>query len=77
MRIAYIGCIGNTAKVWGDVLVKQGCRSELKGIIYSIIWQLIRTMLLAWIAIETGSLDRRAIFSQNLLTVAYKDGNAH
>lgn len=44
----------------------------LKSVIRSIGWQAIRSALLAWIAIETGSLDRRAVFSQNLLAVGYK-----
>ena len=35
-------------------------------------WRLIRVALLFYIAVETGSLDRRAVFSQNLLTVAHK-----
>ena len=35
------------------------------------LWSLIRTVLLAYSAIETGSIDRRAVFSQNLLAVAW------
>ena len=34
------------------------------------LWQFIRAALLFYIAVETGSLDRRAVFSQNLLAVA-------
>ena len=36
------------------------------------LWRLIRAVLLFYIAVETGSLDRRAVFSQNLLAVAWK-----
>ena len=36
------------------------------------LWRLIRVALLFYIAVETGSLDRRAVFSQNLLAVALK-----
>ncbi len=36
------------------------------------LWRLIRAALLFYIAVETGSLDRRAVFSQNLLAVAHK-----
>ena len=36
------------------------------------LWRLIRATLLFYIAVETGSLDRRAVFSQNLLVVAEK-----
>lgn len=44
----------------------------LKSIIRPLGWRGIRAMLLAWLAIETGTLDRTAIFTQNLLAVAYK-----
>lgn len=38
------------------------------------LWWLLRAALLFYIAVETGSLDRRAVFSQNLLAVAWKAG---
>ena len=38
------------------------------------LWWLLRASLLFYIAVETGSLDRRAVFSQNLLAVAWKAG---
>ena len=38
------------------------------------LWQFIRAALLFYIAVETGSFDRRAVFSQNLLAVAWKAG---
>lgn len=44
----------------------------LKSAIRALGWRVIRAAMLAWIAIETGSLDRGAIFSQNLLAVAFK-----
>ena len=33
-------------------------------------WMMIRTALLAYVAVETGSWDRGAVFSQNMLAVA-------
>jgi cyclopropane fatty-acyl-phospholipid synthase-like methyltransferase len=44
----------------------------LKSTVRAVFWTLIRTGLLFYIAVETGDLDRRAIFSQNLLAVAVK-----
>ena len=44
----------------------------LKSSVRAVLWQLIRVVLLFFIAVETGSLDRRAVFSQNLLAVAWK-----
>ncbi len=38
------------------------------------LWRLIRVVLLCYIAIETGSIDRRAVFSQSLLAVAWTAG---
>ena len=38
------------------------------------LWRLIRVVLLCYIAIETGNIDRRAVFSQNLLAVAWTAG---
>lgn len=40
--------------------------------IRAALWRLIRLRLLWRIAVETGELDRRAVFSQNLLAVAYR-----
>ena len=40
----------------------------------AVLWQFIRAALLFYTAVETGSLDRRAVFSQNLLAVAWKAG---
>lgn len=44
----------------------------LKSAIRALGWRAIRGLLLAWIAIETGRLDRCAVFSQNLLVVSQK-----
>ena len=41
---------------------------------HAALWRLIRAALLFYIAVERGSLDRRAVFSQNLLAVAWKAG---
>ena len=41
-------------------------------LVRATLWRLIRATLLFYIAVETGSLDRRAVFSQNLLAVAEK-----
>jgi hypothetical protein len=37
-----------------------------------IAWSGVRTLLRGYLAIETGSLDRGVILSQNFLTVAVK-----
>ncbi|MDG4594409.1 MAG: methyltransferase domain-containing protein [Candidatus Contendobacter sp.] len=44
----------------------------IKSAIRAVLWRLIRCGWLAYIAIETGGTDRRAIFSQNLLAVAIR-----
>lgn len=44
----------------------------LKSATRAVLWCVIRAGLLGYMAIETGALDRRAVFSQNLLAVAYK-----
>lgn len=37
-----------------------------------VLWQMVRACLLLYLAIETGSFDQRAIFSQNMVAVARK-----
>ena len=37
-----------------------------------LLWGLIRSLLLLYVAVETGDLDRHGIFSQNFTAVAYK-----
>lgn len=44
----------------------------LKSIIRAVIWQAIRFFWLFYIAVETGEIDRGAIFTQNLLVVAIR-----
>lgn len=44
----------------------------LKSAIRWILWRLIRAGLRLYIAVETGDLGRKAIFSQNLIAVAIK-----
>ncbi len=51
-----------------DRPVVHGLLSVARG----IGWRLIRIFWLLYIAAETGSRDRRAIFTQNLIAVAYK-----
>lgn len=51
-----------------DRPVPHGVKSSVR----AVLWQMIRAGLLAYIAVETGAFDRHAVFSQNLLAVAYK-----
>ena len=44
----------------------------LKSVLRAVLWRLIRAALLFYTAVETGSLDRHAVFSQNLLAVVIK-----
>ncbi len=46
----------------------------LKSIVRAALWSVIRTGLLLYVAVETGEVDRKAVFSQNLLTVATRGG---
>lgn len=57
----------NTVRCYEDKPVAHG----LKSFIRYLLWALIRSMLLLYIAAETGELDRQAIFSQNFIAVAY------
>src|SRR2546422_6173732 len=45
----------------------------LKSAVRFLLWKLIRAGLLFYIAVETGDLDRGAVFSQNLLAVARRN----
>lgn len=47
-------------------------RNPLINIVRRALWAAIRGALLAYIAAETGTLDRKAIFSQNFLAIAIK-----
>ncbi|MDR3414434.1 MAG: class I SAM-dependent methyltransferase [Formivibrio sp.] len=44
----------------------------IKSLIRAVLWKLIRFMLLFFIAVETGSFDRSAIFSQNFQAICIK-----
>ncbi|MCK9367474.1 MAG: methyltransferase domain-containing protein [Metallibacterium scheffleri] len=55
-------------EAYEDRPVPHGFTSTVR----AALWRLIRRALLFYIAVETGSLDRRAVFSQNLLAVAWK-----
>lgn len=50
-----------------DRPVPHGFRSTVR----ALLWLAIRATLLTYMAVETGAVDRDAIFSQNLLAVAY------
>jgi hypothetical protein len=52
-----------------DTPVVHGVKSAIR----ALLWRLIRWFWLAYIAIETGGTDRRAIFTQNFLAVAVKN----
>lgn len=51
-----------------DEPVPHGVKSAIRW----ILWRLIRAGLRLYIAVETGDLGRKAIFSQNLIAVAIK-----
>ena len=57
-------------EAYEDRPIPHGFISTLR----AALWWLLRASLLFYIAVETGSLDRRAVFSQNLLAVAWKAG---
>ncbi|MHB1955991.1 MAG: class I SAM-dependent methyltransferase [Sulfobacillus sp.] len=56
------------AECFEDRPVPHGFKSGVR----AILWQLIRLLLLGYLAVETGSVDRRAVLSQNLLAVTWK-----
>lgn len=51
-----------------DTPVPHGIKSTVR----AILWWAIRCVLLAYTVIETGTFDKKAIFTQNFLTVAVK-----
>ncbi|MHB8570881.1 MAG: class I SAM-dependent methyltransferase [Metallibacterium sp.] len=53
-----------------DSPVPHGIKSSVR----AVLWAMIRLLLLGYLAVETGSLDRHAVFSQNLLAVGHKAG---
>lgn len=50
-----------------DKPIPHGVKSTVR----AALWNAIRIVLLGYIAIETGTFDRAAVFSQNLLAVAF------
>ena len=44
----------------------------IKSLTRALLWRFIRLALLGYLAIETGSVDHDALFSQNFLAVAFK-----
>lgn len=59
----------NEVDCFEDTPVVHGVKSAIR----ALLWRLIRWFWLAYIAIETGGTDRRAIFTQNFLAVAVKN----
>jgi SAM-dependent methyltransferase len=45
----------------------------VKSAVRAALWAVIRVGLLTYVAIETGSIDRQAVFSQNMLVTAYRE----
>ena len=55
-------------EAYEDHPIPHGFNSTVR----AVLWQLILAALLFYIAVETGSLVRRAVCTQNLLAVAHK-----
>jgi SAM-dependent methyltransferase len=51
-----------------DEPIPHGVKSTIRW----FLWKIIRNILVLYLAIETGNLEKNAIFSQNFLTIAYK-----
>jgi 2-polyprenyl-3-methyl-5-hydroxy-6-metoxy-1,4-benzoquinol methylase len=51
-----------------DQPIPHGVKSTIRW----FLWKVIRSLLFSYIIVETGDIDRDAIFSQNFLAVAYK-----
>jgi len=45
----------------------------MKSAVRAALWACLRAGLLFYVAVETGALDRQAVFSQNLLAVAIRE----
>jgi SAM-dependent methyltransferase len=58
-----------SVRCYEDEPVPHGLKSAAR----FILWKVIRAGLLLYIAVETGAVDRGAVFSQNLLAVARRD----
>lgn len=48
----------------------------MKSLVRAIIWRVIRLLMMLYVAAEMGDTDRGAVFSQNLLAVAWKTARA-
>jgi SAM-dependent methyltransferase len=57
-----------SVECYRDILAVTG----LKRAVRWVVWKCIQSLLRLWIAAETGDTARDAIFSQNMLAVAYK-----
>lgn len=55
-------------KCFEDEPVPHGAKSAVRW----VLWKMIRSMLRAYIVVETGDASKEPIFSQNFLTVAIK-----
>lgn len=71
VSLAQLLCSSSFERVecFEDRPVPHGLKSATR----AVLWQVIRLGLLGYIAIETGTFDRCAVLSQNLLAVAYKN----
>ena len=56
-----------------DYFEDQPVPHGVKSTIRLLLWKMIRAGLLFYVAVETGALDRGAVFSQNLLAVAWRN----
>ena len=54
--------------MYEDAPVPHGLKSMLR----LGLWMPIRALLLLYLAVETGSFDRKEVLSQNLLAVGFK-----
>lgn len=55
-------------KTWEDRPTPHGVKSTIR----AVLWRVLRAGWLFYNAVETGSVDRGAIFSRNLLAIAQK-----
>ena len=55
-----------------DCYEDQPVPHGIKSTVRSILWQIIRSFLRFYLAVETGDIGRKAVFSQNILAIALK-----
>ncbi len=58
-----------------DCFEDQPIAHGIVSAIRRILWKVIRSTLLIYVAIETGSFDRGGIFTRNFIAVAFKGSN--